>query len=57
MGRRDDAEEVAWSAKGVNQAINNLIVEEEEFALQTKPELERAGVRPFLVFSAISCCN
>ncbi|PSL31612.1 BON domain-containing protein [Dyadobacter jiangsuensis] len=29
---RDDAEEAAWSAKGVNQVVNNLIVEEEEFA-------------------------
>ncbi|HWV31618.1 MAG TPA: BON domain-containing protein [Dyadobacter sp.] len=29
---RDDAEEAASSAKGVNQVVSNLIVEEKEFA-------------------------
>ncbi|TLV02430.1 BON domain-containing protein [Dyadobacter luticola] len=29
---KDDAEEAAWAATGVSQVINNLTVEEEEFA-------------------------
>lgn len=29
---KEDAEEAAWAALGVNQVINNLVVEEEEFA-------------------------
>lgn len=29
---KEDAEDVAWAALGVNQVINDLVVEEEEFA-------------------------
>jgi osmotically-inducible protein OsmY len=30
---RGDAEDVAWAAPGVNQVINNIVVEEEEFEM------------------------
>ncbi|WP_439585620.1 BON domain-containing protein [Dyadobacter bucti] len=30
---REDAEDAAWAASGVSQVINNLVVEEEEYAL------------------------
>ncbi len=30
---REDAEDVAWAAPGVNQVINNIVVEEEEFEM------------------------